>query len=317
MKHYLLTTLFCLGAATASQAQFAVDPALASYKETIGVAGDLNSIGSHTLSNLMTLWAERFIAKYPEVNCQIEGEGGATAPTALIAGNAQLGPMNRPMNKKEIDLFAAEFGYKPLEIKVAIDALAVYVHKDNPVKGLTLRQVDAIFSSTRKRGGEDVTTWDQVGVDRFKARGISLHGRNSASGASGFFKWVVLETGDFKDSVKEQPGSSAVVKAVGEDEYGTGYSGVGYKTDAVRYVPLGSDEGKFVELNQQNCLNGSYPLARFLYIYVNKKPGQPLDKLTGEFLKFVVSKEGQEVVAMDGYIPLSAGMSKEMIKLIE
>jgi phosphate transport system substrate-binding protein len=317
MKHYLATTLLMLGAATASQAQIAVDPAIGAYEATSGVSGNLNSIGSDTLNNLMTLWAEGFKAKYPNVNIQVEGKGSSTAPVALIEGSAQLGPMSRAMKKEEIDQFEAKFGYKPLEIKVSIDALAVYAHKDNPVKGLTMQEVDSIFSSTLKRGGKAVKTWDEVGVADYKGRDISIYGRNSASGTYGFFKETALEKGDFKDSVKEQPGSSAVVQGVGADQYGIGYSGVGYKTDAVKFVALGLEADKFVEPAYENCLDGSYPLARFLYIYVNKKPGAPIDKLTGEFLKFIVAKEGQEVVVKDGYFPLTADMTKEVLELLK
>jgi phosphate transport system substrate-binding protein len=282
-----------------------VDEGLPKYEKTSGVSGNLNSIGSDTLNNLMTLWAEGFKAAYPNVNIQIEGKGSSTAPPALIEGTAQLGPMSREMKADEIDKFEKKYGYKPTAIKVAVDALAVFVHKDNPVKGLTLQQVDSAFSSTLKRGGKPVEKWGDLGLTGdWAGKPISLYGRNSASGTYGYFKEHALKKGDFKTAVKEQPGSSAVVQGIGSDIGGMGYSGIGYKTSEVRTVPLGEAEGKFVEATYENCLSGDYPLARFLYIYVNKKPGQPLEKLTGEFLKFVLSKEGQEVVVKDGYFPL-------------
>jgi phosphate transport system substrate-binding protein len=282
-----------------------VDPSIAAYKKTSGVSGNLNSIGSDTLNDLMTLWAEGFKAQYPNVNIQIEGKGSSTAPPALIAGTAQLGPMSREMKGEEIDLFEKKYGYKPTAFKVAVDALAVYVNKDNPIKGLTMQQVDSIFSSTRKRGGQDITKWGDVGLTGDWAnKAISLYGRNSASGTYGYIKEHALQKGDFKSTVKEQPGSSAVVQGVGSDLGAIGYSGIGYKTSDVRVVPLGESAGKFVEGTYENCLGGDYPLARFLYIYVNKKPNEPLDSLTAEFIKFVESKEGQQVVAKAGFFPL-------------
>lgn len=294
-----------------------VDPAIAAYTQTSGVTGNLNSIGSDTLNNLMTLWAEGFKKEYPNVNIQIEGKGSSTAPPALIEGTAQLGPMSRPMKGSEIDEFEKKFGYKPLEVPVAVDALAVFVNKDNPIKGLTMKQVDGIFSSSRKMGGEDITTWGQVGLTgNWANKPMSLFGRNSASGTYGFFKDEALAKGDFKATVKEQPGSSAVVQGIATDLSAIGYSGIGYKTSDVRVVPLGESEGKFVEANYENCLSGDYPLARFLYVYVNKKPGQPMDKLTQEFLKFVLSKQGQEVVIKDGYFPMPKQTADEVIETL-
>ncbi|MCB1225229.1 MAG: phosphate ABC transporter substrate-binding protein [Verrucomicrobiales bacterium] len=288
-----------------------VDADIKPYAQVSGVSGNLNSIGSDTLNNLMTLWAEGFKALYPNVNIQIEGKGSSTAPPALIEGTAQIGPMSRAMKNEELDEFEKKFGYKPTEIKVAVDALAVFVNKDNPIKGLTLTQVDSIFSSTRKRGGQDITSWDQAGVSEWAGRAISLYGRNSASGTYGFFKEHAMSKGDFKNTVKEQPGSSAVVQGVSSDIYGIGYSGIGYATSGVRAVPLGETDGQYAEANYENCLSGDYPMARFLYLYINKKPGEAADTLTSEFIKFVVAQQGQQVVVKDGYFPIPAAISEE------
>jgi phosphate transport system substrate-binding protein len=294
-----------------------VDPSLPAYERVAGVSGNLNSIGSDTLNNLMTLWAERFQAAYPNVKIQIEGKGSSTAPPALIEGTAQLGPMSRAMKQAEIDAFEKKYGYKPTEIKVSIDALAVYVHKDNPIKSMTMTQVDSVFSSTRKAGGPVIETWGYLGLTgAWSARPISLYGRNSASGTYGFFKDVSLKGGDYKATVKEQPGSSSVVQGVSSDLGGIGYSGIGYMTSGVRAVPLASTEGKPYEASMENCLSGKYPLARFLYIYVNKNPAQPMDKLTGEFIRFVLSKQGQEVVVKDGYFPLPAKPAADEAKKV-
>ncbi len=302
-----------LATAPAHAAESHLDPALPDYEAVSGVSGNLNSIGSDTLNNLMALWAEGFKKAYPNVKIQIEGKGSSTAPPALIEGTSQIGPMSRPMKAEEIDAFEKKYGYKPTEVPVAIDALAVFAHKDNPIKGLTLQQVDAIFSQTRKMGGDDITEWGQLGLDQWKGRPISLFGRNSASGTYGFFQENALAKGDFKPSVKEQPGSSAVVQGVGGDLYALGYSGIGYKTSGVRAVPLAGDDGEFHEASYENALGGDYPLARFLIVYVNKKPGEPLDTLTREFLKFVLSKDGQATVEKDGYYPLPAEVATEVV----
>ncbi len=290
----------------------AVDEGLPAYTTVGGVSGNLNSIGSDTLNNLMTFWAEGFQASYPNVNIQIEGKGSTTAPVALIEGTSQLGPMSRAMKGSEIDAFEKKYGYKPTEIKVAIDALAVFVHKDNPVKGLTLQQVDSVFSSTFKRGGKSIADWGDV-MPEWKGKAVSIFGRNSASGTYGFFKEIALSKGDYKPTVKEQPGSSGVVQGIATEPAAIGYSGIGYATSGVRAVPLGETADMMYAANMENCLSGKYPLARFLLVYVNKKPGQPLDKLTLEFVKFVLSKPGQEIVVKDGYFPLPASVAAEVV----
>lgn len=311
-KRIFALALATLGTQAAVNAD--IDPNLPVYEPVSGVSGNLNSIGSDTLNNLMTLWAESFQAIYPNVHIQIEGKGSSTAPPALIEGTGQLGPMSRAMKQTEIDKFEARFGYKPFQIGVALDALAVYVHKDNPIKGMSLKQLDSIFSSTLKFGGDPIETWGQLGLeDSWAPRSISVYGRNSASGTYGFFKSVALGKGDFKSSVKEQPGSSAVVQGVSSDIYGIGYSGIGYRTSGVRVLPISSDDGTQYEPTAANCISGDYPLARLLYIYINRNPVEELDTLTKEFLKFVLSKEGQEIVVKDGYYPLPAEIAQQYI----
>ena len=316
MKTYLTTLLVTFLSVVFSSLHstaLSVDEDLEKYGKVSGVSGNLNSIGSDTLNNLMTLWSEGFNKIYPNVKVQIEGKGSSTAPPALIEGTAQLGPMSRAMKSKEIDEFEKKFGYKPTPVKVAIDALAVFVHKNNPVKGLKLSQVDGMFSSTLKHGGTNITTWGQLGLSgQWKNTPTTLYGRNSASGTYGFFKKVALAKGDFKSTVKEQPGSSSVVQGIATELGGVGYSGIGYKTSGVRTVPLAVEGTDYFEPTMESCLTGDYPLARFLYVYINKKPNEPLDKLTQEFLKFVLSREGQEIVVKDGYYPLPASVCSEM-----
>jgi phosphate transport system substrate-binding protein len=288
--------------------QVEVDAGLPAYTPVQGVSGAIKSVGSDTMNNLMTLWAEKFTRMYPNVTVEIEGKGSSTAPPALIAGAANFGPMSRAMKDSEIDAFEEKFGYKPTMIRSGIDMLAVYVHKDNPIatRGLSLEEVDAIFSSTRKGGaGADVSTWGQLGLTgEWADKPISAYGRNSASGTYGYFKKHALFKGDFKDSVKEQPGSASVVQAVASDRFAVGYSGIGYKTADVVAVPLQGKSGTMVSPTPDAV--SSYPLARFLQFYVNARPGSDLDPLRREFIRLVFSVEGQEVVVKDGYLPVSA-----------
>ncbi len=301
-------------------AQIQVDPALATYKATSGVSGNVSSVGSDTLNNLMTLWAEHFNKFYPNAKIQIEGKGSSTAPPALISGTAQLGPMSREMKGTEVDQFEKKYGYKPTPLRTSVDALAVFVNKDNPIACLSMSQVDAVFSKSRRSGAkDDAKTWGQLGLTgEWATRPISLYGRNSASGTYGFFKEHVLKNGDYKDEVKEQPGSAAVVQGVTVDRYAMGYSGIGYATAGVRAVPLSAKEGdRCHEATPDEAYSGKYPLSRFLFVYINKAPGKALDPVTREFARLIMSKEGQEVVVKDGYFPLPASITKEELNKIQ
>jgi phosphate transport system substrate-binding protein len=312
-RTFVIAAPFLAGVMLGAQAQ-QVDSALPAYQRVSGVSGSLNSVGSDTMNNMMTLWAETFRKFYPNVKIQVEGKGSSTAPPALISGTSQFGPMSRPMRATEIDQFEAKYGYKPIELRTSYDALAVYVHKDNPIEKLTLAQVEAIFSKSRRRGyKQNITTWGQLGLTGDWAnRPLSIYGRNSASGTYGFFKEHALKNGDFKDTVKEQPGSASVVQGITEDRYGIGYSGIGYRTSGVKAVPLGeTDKGPFSDGSYADVQSGKYPLWRFLLTYINKAPGRPMDPLTAEFVKLMYSKEGQQAVVKDGYMPLSAKQAVE------
>lgn len=312
-----LAGLLCLTAPGRAQEVITLDPDLKDYKPVSGVTGNLTSMGSDTLNNLMTYWAEGFAKLYPNVKIQIEGKGSSTAPPALIAGTAQLGPMSRKMKAEEIDAFEQKYGYKPKLIAVALDTLAVYVHKDNPIQSLTLQQVDSIFSSTRRRGGKDISRWGDLGLSgEWKNKPLSLYGRNSASGTYGFFKESALDKGDFRSSVKEQPGSASVVQGIEKDLGGIGYSGIGYKTSGVKAVPVSFRGGPVVP-NQKSANNFSYPITRYLYVYVNKDPVKGLDPLVKEFIRFVLSRQGQEITMKDGYYPISAKKEAEMMAELE
>ena len=303
----------------AGQQVLKVDPSITGYQKASGISGNLSSIGSDSMNNLMTLWAETFRKYYPNVKVQVEGKGSSTAPPALIAGTAQFGPMSRQMRSTEIDQFEQKYGHKPTEIRTSYDALSVYVHKDNPIKELSLAQVEAIFGKSRKRGfKQNVTTWGQLGLTgEWADKPIGLYGRNSASGTYGFFREHVLRNGDYKDTVKEQPGSASVVQGITEDRYAIGYSDAGYRTSGVRAVPLSEQpNGPFYAGTYEEVTSGKYPLSRFLYVYVNKAPGKILDPVPLEFLKLIMSKEGQEVVIKDGYMPLTpAQVKEELVKI--
>lgn len=289
------------------------------YESITGISGNLSSIGSDTLANLMTLWTEGFKRNYPSVNIQVQAAGSSTAPPALTEGTANFGPMSRAMKDKEIEAFESRFGYKPTAIRVAIDALAVYVHKDSPLEALSIAQVDAAFSETRRCGAPvSVDSWGDFGLSgSWEERPIQLYGRNSVSGTYGYFKKVGLCSGDFKGSVNEQPGSASVVQAVASSLNGIGYSGIGYVTSGVKALSLSKDGGEAIEATAEKALSGEYPLSRYLYVYVNKKPGEPLPPLEQEFIKLVLSKEGQEIVEKDGYIPVSPEVAqRELSKLL-
>jgi len=297
---------------------FALDEKLPEYKKVSGISGNVSSVGSDTLANMMTFWAEDFKRTYPNVNIQIQAAGSSTAPPALTEATSNLGPMSRKMKMREIEAFQKRYGYKPTRVRVAIDALAVFVHKDNPLEGLTIAQVDAVFSNNRKCGAEkDVDRWGDLGLSgAWTGKDVQLYGRNSVSGTYGYFKKKALCKGDFKNSVNEQPGSASVVQSISASLNGIGYSGIGYRTSGVRALPLAKKGSTFIEANMENAISGRYPLSRYLYVYVNKHPNKALPPMEAEFLKMILSKSGQAIVEKDGYIPLpSKVVAKEFKKL--
>jgi len=301
-----------------SFSSLALDEQLPDYQKVSGISGNVSSVGSDTLANMMTFWAEDFKRTYPNVNVQIQAAGSSTAPPALTEATSNLGPMSRKMKMREIEAFQKRYGYKPTRVRVAIDALAVFVHKDNPLKGLTIAQVDAVFSNNRKCGANtDVDRWGDLGLTgAWTGKDVQLYGRNSVSGTYGYFKKKALCKGDFKNSVNEQPGSASVVQSVSASLNGIGYSGIGYRTSGVRALPLAKKGNIYIEANMENAISGKYPLSRYLYVYVNKHPNKALPPMEAEFLKMILSKSGQAIVEKDGYIPLpSKVVAKEYKKL--
>lgn len=293
-------------AVLASSAALGLDLELAPYQIAPGVAGHLKAVGSDTMLHEMELWAEGFKALYPKVAMEIEGKGSGTAPPALLDGSSQLAPMSRPMTPDEIATFETKYGYKPTAVLVAVDALAIYVHKDNPIGCLSMEQIDRMFAADPKSGGgRSIQFWGELGLTgEWAKRPISLIGRNTLSGTYKFFKQNALGGGDFKGEVKLQSGSEAVVREVSADIGAIGYSGIGYKTDAVRAVPVSAGKSCFVA-NFDNTYSRKYPLARGLYINVLKDPKAPFDSLAGEFIKYVLSREGQLQAKNGGYFPIT------------
>ena len=315
----VIALIMVLGMSKSFAQTVEVDPAIPGYTKVSGVSGNINSVGSDTMNNLMTLWCEGFNKYYPNVRCQIEGKGSSTAPPALIEGTSQFGPMSRKMKNKEIDGFEKAVGYKPTAVPTSIDTLAVYVNKDNPINCLSIKQTDAVFSKNRNCGGtSDIITWGDLGLaEDWQFKPISQYGRNSASGTYGYFKKKALCKGDYKDTVKEQPGSASVVQGITEDIAGIGYSGIGYKTSGVKAIELAKEAGQCAAPNLENVVSGKYPLGRYLYLYVNKEPNKGLDPLRKEFLLYILSNEGQQIVIKDGYLPLPAEKVAELRAIVE
>jgi phosphate transport system substrate-binding protein len=300
-----------------TQMAYAVEE-LQDYTKTSGVAGSLLSVGSDTLAGMTTLWVEEFQTLYPNVDSQVQASGSATAPPALTEGTAQFGPMSRPMRMREIEAFERAYGYKPTELRVAIDAIGVFVHRDNPIEGLNFSQLDSIFSETLRCGAtKSSKTWQDLGLSYdWAKRGIQMFGRNSVSGTYGYFKQNALCGGDFKRNVNEQPGSASVVQSVASSINTIGYSGVGYQVSGVKLLPIAKSGSDYVMPTHENILSGQYPLSRYLFVYVNKNPLRDLTPIQREFIRFIFSKQGQSLVAKDGYVPISAEIASQELQKV-
>ncbi len=314
-----------------------VDQTLVSYTPTNGLSGRITIAGSDTMQPLMIQLAAEFSRLYPDVKFAVEGGGSSAGIREFVIGysdqrrgdKARKGhegadqvtilASSRKLSEAELKAFRARYGYDPLEFPIAADAVAVYVHKDSTLSGLTLDQVDAIFSKTRKRGGaQDIATWGQLGLNNGWGHApIHLYGRDQRSGTQAFFQEVVLQGGEFKESVKEEPGSASVILAISRDPYGIGYSGIGYESSSVRAVPLASHAGGlFVSPTPDTVATGAYPLSRYLYLYVNQDPESKFDPELREFLRFVNSRDGQETVAKAKSVPLPPGMIAKNLTLL-
>lgn len=279
------------------------------YRHAGVMEGTIAIAGSDTMNPLTESWAADLRQLYPGITIKVESTGSEHGLSRLLEGKAQIAAMSRRMTAPEIVEFKREFGYEPTEVSVAIDALAVFVHKDNPIEGLTLAELDAMFSPDRRRGLKyHLKTWGDVILEggEWTDAPIHLYGRNSASGTAAFFREHVLDGAAFKPAMTVCAGSASVIVELMKDRYGIGYSSIGYRTSGVRPVPLTSVQGgRFVEPTIEAAMNGSYPLRRPLYLYINKAPKTSPLPVMAEYVKYALSAQGQQTVIAQGYYPLA------------
>jgi phosphate transport system substrate-binding protein len=297
-----------------------VDPKLPDYKRAGDLSGRLRSQGSSGLSVLLNHWSDEFKRIYPSVEMDITGGGSGTALPALLNGSADMAPMSRAMGASELEQFQTKFGYAPTRVTIALDAIAIFVNKNNPLTKISLAQLDGVFSVTRKRGAADIKLWGQLGLDGdWREREIILKTPDSSHGMYILFREMVLQGGDFRYNTLPEPVSTSIVQGVGTQAGAIGFASYFYDSRRSRPLAVSTAEaGTFFEPTQENCTSGKYPLTRFLYIYVNRKPGATLNPLTGQFLTFVCSKQGQETLARGGSYPLSADVvARECLKYLQ
>jgi phosphate transport system substrate-binding protein len=288
------------------------DPTIPAYRKVATLEGNIRSIGSSTLSSLILRWSSEFKLLYPTVDVLVTGGGSEAAPIALIAGTTELAPMSRPMRASEIDAFKQKFGYEPTRITVGLDAIAVYVNKNNPLTQISIKNLDGIFSATQKRGSEALKTWGQLGLTgEWTAREIELKGPSRAQGIYSLFKELVLDGGDYRFDLRAEPVASSIVQGVGADEAAIGFASYFYHSARTRALAVSvTGEPPFTLPEQESVVSGRYPLARSLYIYVNLAAKGNLPANTMEFLRFICSASGQQIAARDGNYPLNAARVK-------
>jgi phosphate transport system substrate-binding protein len=306
----LIPLLIALALTVPAQAQVKpdLDPKVPPYRSVKDVTGQLSIAGSDTMKPLTESWAAGLQQRYPRLSIKVESKGSEAGMAALLEGKVQIVAMSRRMTQQEVIEFKREFGHEPTEVAVAVDALAVFVHKDNPIEGLSLMQLDAMFSKERRRGLlYPVSTWGDVLVleEGWAEAPINLYGRNGNSGTASFFKEHVLNGAALKNSMVAVAGSASVVLEIMSDRFGVGFSGIGYQTSGIRPVPLASVEGgRHIHPSFQSAMDGSYPLRRNLYLYLNKPPKTDASSPLAEYVKFALSRQGQQIVLSHGYYPL-------------
>jgi phosphate transport system substrate-binding protein len=277
------------------------------YVPAVGLTGKITSIGASTTTNLVARLAAEFRRMYPDVTLQVTASPISIGPAALLEGRADLAPMSRPLTPEEVQSFTKKYGYPPTEIKVAADALAIYVGKKNPVPGLTLGQLEGIFSQAQRPGARSIETWGQVGLTGGWADlPITLYGYGPEDGAHQIFRQQVLQDNPFRLALRVEGGGSSIVQGVAADPEAIGFASIFFACKAVRVVPLAGADGRFYAPTAENVRRHNYPLGRFLYICVNKPPRQPFGGPAAEFLRFLLSREGQQLVAAGGNISLDA-----------
>ncbi len=315
-----------------------LDPNLPHYELIQGLTGTLHSVGSNRLDAMTFTWIRLFRKSYPGLTITMEARGNFTAAPALTSGYADIAPTVFTFSDNEVATFEQKYGYKPLFIRVSggsynktegTQAFAVFVHRDNPLKQLTLTQLDAIFSSTHRRGAKnDITTWGQLGLDgKWADMPITLYSVRKVEASASAFQDLVMLHGTFKPTLRERAASGtldidnldAVVAAVANDPSAIGYAGFAQSTNEVKSLSIAESEGSpFIAATFDTVLNRQYPLSRFNYIYVNKPPGKPLPPMVREFLRLILSAEGQRSIVEDGsFLPLPLSILKEELAKIE
>jgi phosphate transport system substrate-binding protein len=298
-------------ASTSKTAQFQLDAALPEYRRAQNADGKLTSIGSSALTQMLNRWSDDFKRIHPALEFEVIGGGSGTAPPALVEGKADLAPMSRPMNDGERAAFRTKFGYEPTQITVGVDALAVLVNKNNPIKQISLRDLDALYSLSRKRGGGEIATWGQLGLkDAWAPQPIRVFGPNSAQGMYALFRADVLQGGEYRYDMRSEPVASAISQGVAADDFAIGFASHVFASARARPVAVSeTPDGNAVLPTQATSASGEYPLARKLYIYINRKPGVALTPTLAEFIRYVCSKQGQGVAIELGHFPLSAKLA--------
>ncbi len=322
---------------TWGQERLVVASTIEPYAPSAELSGRLTIAGSDTMQPLLSRLAAEFMRRHPDVKIGVEGGGSKTALTKFVLGyslqargdkassghqgsaKTELLATSRALTADEVSKFTSKYGFEPLAIPIAMDAVAIFVNKENPIQGLTLTQVDAIFGSARKRGyPSKIATWGDLGLQGgWERQPVRLYGRDKQSATREFFINTALGNAELKSEVKEQPGTASVILAVAKDPLGIGYAGMGYPSSMVRVVPLAEEEGKpFVEPTTESIASGQYPLSRFLYLYVNKAPDAKFDPVTQEFLKFINSRDGQDVVLRARFVPLTSSQVERNLALL-
>jgi phosphate transport system substrate-binding protein len=315
-----------------------VDPAIPAWVPgplEIQPEEEFNLVGADVMDEITLGWAKLFREAYPRLSVTMEARASGSGAPGLIEGRADAAPVGREMLPAEEKAFVDKFGYKPLAIRVATGSVGslgktaasvILVDKDNPIKGLTLDQLDAIYSTTRNRGHADISKWGDLGLTGdWASRPIHLYGLKSPNGIEWFFKLNVMEGGDYKDNIEFVKGKgfthafTVAAEDMKEHPGGLTYAMLANVTPNVKVVPLAEKAGQpFVMPNVQSVYTHQYPLSRYVYIFVNKKPGQPLEPKTKEFLKLVLSRQGQDVVAKEGvYIPLTPEVAREELAKLD
>ncbi len=326
--------------AHAEQSRMLVQSETESYVAEAAVSGKMTIAGSDTMQAPLSKLAMEFRRRQVDMKIAVQGSRDSklspedvflTGISTMRRGDGdtaghfgsydvQLLASSRALTEEEIKRFESRYGYPPTAVSIAQDAVAIYVNSDNPVSELTLAQVDAIFSATRKRGMQSIQEWGQVGLTgQWEHAPIHLYGRDQRStGTLPFFKHVVMRGGEFKTALTAEPGSASIVVAVGKDPSAIGYSGIGFQTSAVKAVSLSEAAGSpAVAPSMESVMDGHYPLARPLYLYVNKDPKREWDPKILEFLRFINSREGQETVARAGVYPLSSSQLNHNVALLQ